>query len=413
MTKKKQTPQISTQLVQRQIPQVRRDIADWKRAVRMATATTNPKQYLLQEIYTDISNDALLSSQLNNRNEQTISAGFELVTADGKVNDHATATLNTIPCLRDIIGHILNSEWYGCSLVEIFTDQNGINRATLIDRRHVVSELGILYPNVSQSTGIAYRSVAEYGTSLIEFNAEHLGLLNKSVNHILFKKFAQSCWSELCEIYGIPPRYLKTNTRDKAMLDRAEQMMREMGAATWAVIDSTEEFSFLQGVNTNGDVYANLIRLCNNETSLLVSGAIIGQDTQNGNRSKEELSIEMLNRLIESDKRMVEMYINSVVLPAFRAMGWLPAGTEIFRFSASENTAKLWEIVKELLPYKEVDNKWIEEKFGVPVADKFAAPAPMGAGVTAALQNSFPTPLWGEAARGAFAAEPGDLSFFD
>ncbi|WP_446662918.1 phage portal protein family protein, partial [Flavobacterium psychrophilum] len=35
-------------------------------------------------------------------------------------------------------------------------------------------------------------------------------MLNKAVSHVLFKRFAQSCWSELCEIYGIPPRVLKT-----------------------------------------------------------------------------------------------------------------------------------------------------------------------------------------------------------
>ena len=32
------------------------------------------------------------------------------------------------------------------------------------------------------------------------FNYDY-GLLNKAVPHVLFKKFAQSCWSELCEIY--------------------------------------------------------------------------------------------------------------------------------------------------------------------------------------------------------------------
>ncbi len=404
MAKRKTTPQLNDTIVKRQIPQVRRDIADWKRAVRMATVTTSPKQYLLQEIYTDISNDALLTSQLNNRNEQTISAGFELASSEGKVNDKATATLNSITCIRDIIGYILASEWYGYSLVELFTDENNINRCTLIDRRHVVPELGMFYPNVSQANGIDYRNVPEYGSYLLEFNAEHLGNLNKSVNHILFKKFAQSCWSELCEIYGIPPRYIKTNTQDQQMLNRAERMMQDVGAAAWFIIDTTEEFQFAQGANTNGDVYANLIRLCNNETSMLVSGAIIGQDTQNGNRSKEEMSVALLDRLIESDKRMVEMYINSIVLPAFRKIGWLPNGTEIFRFSATENTEKLWTIVKELLPHKEVDNKWIEEKFGVPVVDKLAAQA-SGFMAHASIPHSN--------RNGRITAEAGDLSFFD
>jgi hypothetical protein len=46
-----------------------------------------------------------------------------------------------------------------------------------------------------------------------------------------------------------------------------------------------------------------------------------------------------------------------------------------FRFSAVEDTATLWDHVVALLPYKDVENEWMTEKFGIPVMDK---PAPMG-----------------------------------
>ena len=49
--------------------------------------------------------------------------------------------------------------------------------------------------------------------------------------------------------------------------------------------------------------------------------------------------------------------------------GWVKAGLR-FRFSASENDTITWQRVTEILPYKDVDNKWIEEKFGIPVSDK-------------------------------------------
>ena len=101
----------------------------------------------------------------------------------------------------------------------------------------------------------------------------------------------------------------KTNTQDPVMLDSAEQMMREVGSAAWFIIDTTEEFHFAQGVNTNGDVYNNLIKFCNNEVSLLVSGAIIGQDTQYSNYSKGRANIAILDCFVDADKRMIENYI--------------------------------------------------------------------------------------------------------
>ena len=372
---KKPTTRLKPVAVRRSISTARQDIADWNSARQQAQSATNPRQYRLQDIYSNISTDALLSSQINNRVEPTLAAPFELVAADGKVDDAATAQLTALPIMQDLIQQIVLSEFYGYSLVEI--DTSGLQpELVVLPRQNVDPVNGEYLKNVADSHGIRYRELREYGRFILEFNSGHLGLLNKTVPHALFKKFAQSCWSELCEIYGIPPMVLKTNTQDPEMRQAAQQMLKELGSAARMIIDTTEELSFATATTTNGDVYNNLIRLCNNEMSLIVSGAIIGQDTENGNYSKEQASIDILERLIDSDRRMVEQYMNSTVLPALVAINLLPqaAGALRFRFAATEDAAQLWQMVKDILPYKDVDNKWLTEKFGLPVADKAAMP---------------------------------------
>lgn len=368
---KNHAPEYAPRVVEKAISQARRDIADWKWSKQLATSPSDPKMYLLQDTFTDITGDALLTSQMNNRREQTISAPFEMVTPDDKVDDYITKLIQDIPITTDILGYMWDSEWYGDSVVEQSV-KNGVKSVELINRRNIIPANGRFYPDTSMNNYIEYRDTREFGSWILEFNSGGIGMLDKVVPHVLFKKFAQSCWSELCEIYGIPPRVMKTETRDPAMLDRAEAMMREVGAAAWFIIDNTEEFQFANGVNTNGDVYNNLIHLCNNEISMLVSGAIIGQDTKNGNESKEKISISLLDRLVDADKRMSEMYMNSIVIPSWIRIGWIPATTSRFRFKAVEDTDKLWTYTKELLPYKEVDNAFIEEKFGIRVTDKTA-----------------------------------------
>lgn len=363
---KAKTPTIAPRVVKRSITRTRKDIADWKCALLSAQRAQAPRFHQLQEIFDEISDDALLTSQINNRHERTVSAPFELVSQDGNVDDKLTGQLRDLPFLTDLFKTMLDSEMYGYSLVEL----SGSGTMTLIPRANIDPENGRFYPDRYGQSYIPYREAAEYGKWILEFNSGHLGLLNKAVPHVLFKKFAQSCWSELCEIFGIPPRYVKTNTQDEAMLARAEEMLMRMGAAAAFVIDTTEEFQFAQGVSTNGDVYANLIRLCNNEVSMLVSGAIIGQDTENGNYSKEQSSISILDRLVESDRRMVETYMNSIVLPALVSIGWMPQHSCRFRFAAVEDPDKTWQLVKDILPYKDVDNDWLTEKFGIPVKDK-------------------------------------------
>ena len=241
---------------------------------------------------------------------------------------------------------------------------------TLLPRQNVIPEKGMLLFREDDSKGLQYREVREFGNFILEFGKDHdYGLLNKAVPHVLFMRFAQSCWSELCEIYGIPPRFMKTDTQDPAMLDRAEAMLRDMGAAAYFIIDRTEEFQFAKGADTNGDVYNNLIALCKEAVSVLVNGAVIGQDTVNGNRSKEESSIRLFEKLVMADRKMLAGYWNSTVIPALVYIGVLPAGS-VFSWQQQEDIEKLWAMVVQLLQFKDVPNDWIEEKFGIVCTDK-------------------------------------------
>ena len=373
---------LSSQVVRRAVSRTHRDIADWKAAEQRTRSTDNPRYTSLQDLYGEITNDALLTSQINNRVEQTVAAPFELVNAAGKVNDDQTLRLRSLSGITDVIRAILESEYYGYSLIEFIPQENDIKVVSL-PRRNIDPVFGRFFPDATNDANILFREMPEFGKYILEFNDDQIGLLNKTVPHVLFKKFAQSCWSELCEIYGIPPRYLKTNTNDPQMLARGEQMMREMGAAAAFVIDTNEEFSFAQGTSTNGDVYKALITLCNQEISMLISGAIIGQDTENGNYSKEQSSQNILERLCDSDKRSVETYMNSTVIPALVQLGWLSGGDLHFRFASVEDADKLWTMVKEVLPYKDVDAAWMTEKFGIPVTDK----APMTGGLSALMMQ--------------------------
>jgi len=354
------------------VSQARRDMSTWIAAQQSAMAVDNPRRSRLQQLYDNIKLDALLTSQIENRKKQVMGSSFTLKDAAGKIDEERTAALRAAPWLPDLLNAELDSIYHGHTLVEFYT-RNAVLRLRTINRRNVEPRDGILLFDENNTTGIKYREAREYGWWVLEFGSADLGLLNKAVPHVLFKRFAQSCWSELCEIYGIPPRYMKTNTQDPIMLSRAEQMMRDMGAAAWFIIDDTEELEFATGINTNGDVYRNLIQLCNNEVSLLISGAVIGQDTVNGNRSKEEESAKSLNRLVEADKVTVEGHWASTVMPALVKLGQLPGGLT-FWFEPTEDLTALWSMTKETFQYFDVDHTWVKSKFGIEVLKAKSTP---------------------------------------
>ncbi len=354
-------------LIPRTISRTRADISTWQSALKAADNVDNPKRVKLVQLQNDVMTDALLASQVDLRRNSLLATPFSL-RRDGEVVQE-TELLKT-PWMTELIGHSFDSILYGHTLIEITTPQNGEIHVGLIPRTNVVPEKGLLLYDQNNTAGVRYRDTHEFGVWLLEFGGQHdYGLLNKAIPHVLFKRFAQSCWSELCEIYGIPPRYLKTNTQDPEMLARAETMMRDMGTAAWFVIDESEVFEFAQSANTNGDVYRNLINLCNTEISMLISGAVLGQNTVNGNRSKEESSMRLRDNLTAADRVMVENYCNSVIIPALVQIGYLPKGLT-FTYDKEEDPEKLWKMVTEVLPYKDVPNDYLKSKFGIDVVDK-------------------------------------------
>jgi hypothetical protein len=351
------------------IYRTRMDVKNWNIAQNMAMDVITPRNYLLQLLLADIRLDALLTSQIENRKQQVFYAPFSLKDANGNIDEEQTKLLSKSIHYKSITDAILEKKYVGYNMIELSLNADKTVVVTLIPRTNYVPQVGLFYDDYLDATNpIKYRELPEYGKWILEFFGDECGLLNKSVPHILFKRFAQSCWSELCEIYGIPPRVMKTNTQDPNMLNRAESMMRDMGAAAWFIIDETEDFEFAsaQSGTINGDVYKNLIQLCNSENSLLISGAVIGQDTVNGNRSKEESSQNMLYQLVQGDMKAVESDWNNIVIPALVSIGALPAGLT-FEFNPTEDIDQLFKFTAGLLPFKNVDNEWIEQKFGVKV----------------------------------------------
>lgn len=355
-------------IVPKTISRTRADVSTWKSALRAADNVERPRRARLQNLYTDILLDAHLTSQIELRMQHSLAVPFALK-RDGEVDEESTELLKKAIWKNEIDREILWADYRGNSLIELTTENDSLC-VTSLPRNNIIPEKGILLLSEDDTTGIDYRNCREYGTWLLEFGSRtNYGLLNKAVPHVLFKRFAQSCWSELCEIYGIPPRFIKTDTQDPEMLNRAENMLRDMGSAAYFIIDREESFEFAKGADTNGDVYNNLISLCNSEISLLITGAVIGQDTKNGNRSKEESSIKLLDKMVQSDKRMLESYWNGTVLPALVRIGVLPEGLT-YELQQEEDIEKLWNMTKEALPYMDVDAEWMKEKFGIQVTGK-------------------------------------------
>lgn len=356
-------------ITEKQASQTARDMQHWRRAKQVATRIDLPKRDLLDDLVNDLLYDTHLSSQMELRRDRSLAKPYTILKADGSTDEETTALLSQSGAFSMLMQIALETPFFGHSLVEILPAPEGLFTANLLPRRHVVPKLGWILFDLSDSKGYDYRSDPGYGKTLIEMgDPNDLGILFDCAPATIYKRYAMASWSEFCEIYGIPPRVLKINTDDSEAMQRAADMMQRMGSANWAIVDKDEDLSFAAGVSDNGNIFQKLIYAAKEDVSLKICGATLGQDTQYGNRSKEESSLELLEAKCSADRRMLERVMTSTVLPALARQGFIPEGLR-FAYPQEEDKEALWTRTVSLLPYYNVDEEWIRNTFGVEITD--------------------------------------------
>lgn len=356
-------------ITEKQASQTARDMQHWRRAKQVATRVDLPKRDLLDDLVNDLLYDTHLSSQMELRRDRSLAKPYTILKADGSTDEETTALLSQSGAFSMLMQIALETPFFGHALVEILPAPEGLFTANLLPRRHVVPKLGWILFDLSDSKGYDYRSDPGYGKTLIEMgDPNDLGILFDCAPATIYKRYAMASWSEFCEIYGIPPRVLKINTDDSEAMQRAADMMQRMGSANWAIVDKDEDLSFAAGVSDNGNIFQKLIYAAKEDVSLKICGATLGQDTQYGNRSKEESSLELLEAKCSADRRMLERVMTSTVLPALARQGFIPEGLR-FAYLQEEDKEALWTRTVSLLPYYNVDEEWIRNTFGVEITD--------------------------------------------
>lgn len=358
----------------------RKDIQSWRHALVMAENPQRPRRSLLMDVYHDIVLDAHLHGQLELRRQRLTGARFAVYNPGNQADENLTWLLKT-QWFMQLLTHFSDALFWGHSLVQIdgvtplINGKGGITSISLVPRRHVVPELGLLLTKPTDENGIAYRHYPDFDGWIIE-TPDHrsLGLLSQAVPHALYKRFAMAAWSEFSEIFGMPLRVGKTNMRDTTMVRQMNDMLRDMGSSFYAVIDDTEKIEFVETARGSGEVYENLITLCNNEMSKLINGAVIGDSNTAGSRAKEEVGERLGNLILKADMETAQQWINNTLFPLLVRHGYPLQGCT-FAWEVQKDLKELWTNTHQALQYYEVDPEWVKETFGIMVTAKKEIPA--------------------------------------
>ena len=368
-TPEKAKPYHSFVSYKQQIYRTSADVGKFKSAVISAENLQNPQRYSLYQIYRNVVLDAHLSAVWFQRVNLSLQKKWYVKNADGEVNEELTKLIDA-PWFRKFIELSLESELWGHSLIQ-FGDikDNKFTSLELVPRHHVKPEYGIVVQYWSDLHGKSYYDEPFSDWVLPVGDNYNLGLLLKASPLVIWKQGSLGSWAEYQEVFGVPFRYIKTNTLDEQTKNNAIQMAEEMGSSSYAVIDQSDEMEILEANKTDAHrVFDEMVNRINQELSKLILGQT-GTSDEKSFSGSAEVHERVLKMVEEADEHFLEGVLNYQLLPFMRNLG-LPYPEGVY-ICASEKEAMniqdkgklLVELIKTGKYYAEPE--YLKQTFGI------------------------------------------------
>ena len=382
--KKPKSAKVGSTIQAQQVFRARQDIKRWRNAISQAEQIGTPNRIELVRIYRDIILDGHLSSIIQTRKINVLGKNYNIKDAKGEIDDEMTEIFHS-NWFRKFTDYALDSIFWGTTLIE-FGDivDDFLTDVDQIPYENMNPELQIVKRNIYSSTdGEKYNEKPFYNWNIEVKEQEDFGLLNKCVPLIIWKKNALGAWSIRADIFGMPLRIGKTDTRDPESRGNMISMMENMDAATWGVFDHDDEIQLVESSGTSGhDIYKDLVSQANSELSKLVLGQT-GTTDEKSFVGSAEVHERVSNSYTVSDMAWFTFLINDQLIPKLQKLG-LVSENSVFGFDTKEtlSVSEQWEIDSEMMKTVNVDNEYLMEKYGTKIIDGSAQALLNGAQVT-------------------------------
>lgn len=278
-----------------------------------------------------------------------------------------------------IIRGIVESKWYGYTLLEIMPDINPLtgklNEVNIIERRNVLANQKRVVQRQGQwSPGWDITS-AQYSKNYVLINTGDLGLFAATTPLILAKKFTVANYVNFSHTYGQPIIHGKTEGENNS--DRQRLASEIANAAQNKVIvtglnDTVDVKTFT--MSNSEHIYTSLIDFANKEVSNLIvgSGSMAGeQQSYVGSTTAHQ---DIFRERIEVYREYIENVMNEEIIPRLVAMKYIKPGLE-FKYAnrvemSNKDKISLYSFITDKY---EVSPDEIEKEFGIVVGKQFNA----------------------------------------
>jgi hypothetical protein len=348
----------------------------WKDAMTLAQLAENPNRKPLLDLYDSILLDSHLASVIESRTLKIKQSRFKLVDASGKTNPEINK-LFELPWFNSFIHHAITAKFRGTTVVELWdlnSETMGLENVNAIEQENVLPLKGLIVKENGDETGYSYKEDPLKPYYIQIGKNKDLGILKDVAPDALAKKFALAAWNEYIEKYGIPPRWVTTDSYSESRENELADMMANMVSNHWAVLKGNEKIEVMNSTGSSSyEIFDKHIERRNSE----MTKRILGQDgTTDAGATGTYGSLKVMQDVSQdrhdSDKTDIKDLINADLLWRLQLIS--PVYTVLKGYTFD------WDESKEMTPLElvdmvgklstagfEVDIKFISDKTGIPI----------------------------------------------
>jgi hypothetical protein len=357
---------------EQQLQRVRQDATKFNIALQAAESPMYPNRFLLMQTYQQIVLDGQVQSAMLQRKSKILSKKFMVYGPDGECDESKTALFNQ-KWFYDFQSLSLDSIFWGFSCIQfgaIINDK--YSSVELIPRIYVVPEFSLVRTNTATVTEGKHFDVSPYNNWCIGVGEKKdLGLMMYLAPYVIWKKNAMAAWAEFAEVFGSPIRVGKTDVRDELTRKNMENMLRNMGVASWAVLDLNDNIELMQASRTDAyAVFDKMVERCNSEISKIILGqtGTTDEKSYSGSANVHEGVAAMIAK---QDTLKMQFIIEDQLVPMMVRNGFDLTGCT-FKYDDSENLPLMEQakIDASFMPYVKFEHEYLEHKYGIDLMDE-------------------------------------------
>ena len=328
-------------------------------------------RYRLIDLYEYGMQDLHLTSIVDSLFHQIVGERYSIKDAEGKTLEDATKLIKKGWFTKYVRG-VLESKLYGYTLIELGdldTATGSLKEVRFVERRNVAPKDNLVLEFIHDSAGWDITSDELKDDYVLVDGEEGFGWMLKALPIVMSKRFALSSHTQYAETYGIPMIVGKT-TDDS--YEEKKSLANDIAAARDSRVIVTgleDDITFLNQIsNDTNKIYTELVRLTNDELTMLVLGQSATTESQAYAGSAEIQYRVMVDR-VEAIREFVQNNINEDLIWRLREKGMdIPEGATLQYSNVLEMSPEAKkDLFEVLLGSYEVAPEEIYDTFGVTV----------------------------------------------